>query len=224
MNSFHLGFGLAAVGMFVGLIVFIMTKKSSLDLPAPMSPIRYHRVKRKRFIPSFGIAIVLIAIILAIAIPTGLLTIDSFIALVGILGSYIPTFYFVLMYRSPKTTEVERSRLVAYIPLFIASVMFWAIQEQGATILASYADTRTRLEFAGITISPASFRIVEPIIYYHFSPIICMDMVEVRRSPANDSEKVLFWNSTCWCVLPCDSITSLFWRSRFTGKPIMACA
>ena len=54
------------------------------------------------------------------------------------------------MYRSPKTTVVERSRFIAYIPLFIAAVMFWAIQEQGSTILASYADKRTQLEFLGI--------------------------------------------------------------------------
>ena len=47
------------------------------------------------------------------------------------------------MYRSPKTTDVERSRVIAYIPLFVASVMFWAIAEQGSTILAIYADKRT---------------------------------------------------------------------------------
>ena len=75
------------------------------------------------------------------------------------------------MYRSPKTNEVERSRLVAYIPLFIASVMFWAIQEQGATILANYADTRTKLEFAGITISPAWFQSLNPLFIITLAPL-----------------------------------------------------
>ena len=51
-TSFHLGFGIAAIGMFVGLIVFMVTKKKVLDLPVPMLPTRYHRMKRKRFIPS----------------------------------------------------------------------------------------------------------------------------------------------------------------------------
>ena len=170
-TSFHLGFGIAAVGMFVGLIVFMTTKKKSLGLAGtyvanPLSP-----NEKKKVYTIFGIAIVIIAILVAIAIPTGLLTFDSFIALVGILGILIPTCYFIVMYRSPKTNEVERSRLVAYIPLFIASVMFWAIQEQGATILANYADTRTKLEFAGITISPAWFQSLNPLFIITLAPL-----------------------------------------------------
>ena len=170
-TSFHLGFSIAAIGMFVGLIVFIITKKKSLGLAGtyvanPLSP-----NEKKKVYTIFGIAIVIIAILVAIAIPTGLLTFDSFIALVGILGILIPTCYFIVMYRSPKTDEVERSRLVAYIPLFIASVMFWAIQEQGATILASYADTRTKLEFAGITISPAWFQSLNPLFIITLAPL-----------------------------------------------------
>ena len=170
-TSFHLGFGIAAVGMFVGLIVFMVTKKKSLGLAGtyvanPLSP-----NEKKKVYTIFGIAIVIIAILVAISIPTGLLTFDSFIALVGILGILIPTCYFIVMYRSPKTNEVERSRLVAYIPLFIASVMFWAIQEQGATILANYADTRTKLEFAGITISPAWFQSLNPLFIITLAPL-----------------------------------------------------
>ena len=170
-TSFHLGFGIAAVGMFVGLIVFMVTKKKSLGLAGtyvanPLSP-----SEKKKVYTIFGIAIVIIAILVAISISTGLLTFDSFIALVGILGILIPTCYFIVMYRSPKTNEVERSRLVAYIPLFIASVMFWAIQEQGATILANYADTRTKLEFAGITISPAWFQSLNPLFIITLAPL-----------------------------------------------------
>lgn len=41
--SFHLGFGIAAVGMFLGLIIFVFTKKKNLGLagtivPSPLSP------------------------------------------------------------------------------------------------------------------------------------------------------------------------------------------
>ena len=170
-TSFHLGFGIAAIGMFVGLIVFMVTKKKSLGLAGtyvanPLSP-----NEKKKVYTIFGIAIVIIAILVAISISTGLLTFDSFITLVGILGILIPTCYFIVMYRSPKTNEVERSRLVAYIPLFIASVMFWAIQEQGATILANYADTRTKLEFAGITISPAWFQSLNPLFIITLAPL-----------------------------------------------------
>ena len=55
-TSFHLGFGIAAVGMFVGLIVFMVTKKKSLGLAGtyvanPLSP-----SEKKKVYTIFGIA------------------------------------------------------------------------------------------------------------------------------------------------------------------------
>lgn len=183
--SFHLGFGIAAIGMFIGLLVFIFTKKKNLGLAGtivhnPLSP-----DEKKKVFTRFGLAAILIAIICAIAIPAGLLTINSFIALVGILGLLIPTLYFIVMYRSPKTTDVERSRIIAYIPLFIASVMFWAIQEQGSTILANYADKRTQLDFAGIHISPAWFQSLNPLFIIIFAPVFAWLWVKLgKRQPS----------------------------------------
>ncbi|MCU9612565.1 peptide MFS transporter [Caldibacillus lycopersici] len=169
--SFHLGFSFAAVGMLVGLIVFIISKRKNLGLAGSYiaNPLSAH--EKKKVFSIFGAAVLVIAILCAILIPNGWLTFDRFVALVGILGILIPTIYFISMYRSPKTTKVERSRLLAYIPLFIASVMFWAIQEQGSTILANYADKRTQLHFAGINISPAWFQSMNPLFIIVLAPI-----------------------------------------------------
>jgi POT family proton-dependent oligopeptide transporter len=76
------------------------------------------------------------------------------------------------MYRSPKTTKEERSRLIAYIPLFIASVMFWSIEEQGSTILATFAADRTQLHFAGMNINPSWFQSLNPLFIIVFAPIL----------------------------------------------------
>ncbi|MEC2326094.1 peptide MFS transporter [Lederbergia lenta] len=169
--DFHLGFGIAAIGMFFGLLVFLFTKKKNLGLAGtyianPLSP-----TEKKKVFTIIGLAFAFIAIIVAVSIPLGLLTIKSFIALVGILGFLIPTIYFVIMYRSPKTSDVERSRIIAFIPLFLASVMFWSIQEQGSTILANYADKRTQLEFLGFHISPAWFQSLNPLFIITLAPV-----------------------------------------------------
>ncbi|MGE7121774.1 peptide MFS transporter [Peribacillus sp. NPDC046944] len=182
--NFHLGFGIAAVGMFIGLIVFMATKKKNLGLAGitPVNPLAPN--EKKSVYTKIGLAIIIIAIICAIAISNGLLTLNSFIGLVGILGILIPTMYFIVMYRSPKTTSVERSRLLAYIPLFIAAVMFWAIQEQGSTILANYADKRTQLEFAGFHISPAWFQSLNPLFIITLAPLFAWLWVKLgKRQP-----------------------------------------
>ena len=170
-TSFHLGFAAAAVGMFIGLVTFVITKKKNLGLagtqvPNPLSP-----QEKKNWTKYTVIGLVAIAAVLAVMIPRGWVTIEGVIALVGVLGILIPTVYFIVMYRSPKTTPTEQSRLIAYIPLFIASVMFWAIAEQGSTILARYADKRTDLNAFGFEISPAWFQSLNPLFIIVLAPL-----------------------------------------------------
>ncbi|CAH2715628.1 Di-/tripeptide transporter [Neobacillus rhizosphaerae] len=190
--SFHLGFGIAAVGMFFGLLVFNFTKKKNLGIAGtmvsnPMSP-----TEKKKIFTIFGIIAVILAVLCGVLIPRGLLTFKGFINLVTILGVLIPTLYFVVMYRSPKTTAVERSRIIAYIPLFIASVMFWSIQEQGSSILANYADERTQLNFAGIHISPAWFQSLNPLFIIIFAPIFAWMWVKLGKRQPTIPQKFSF--------------------------------
>ena len=42
------------------------------------------------------------------------------------------------MIRSKEVTDIERSRVKAFIPLFILGMLFWAIQEQGSNVLNIY--------------------------------------------------------------------------------------
>jgi proton-dependent oligopeptide transporter, POT family len=183
--NFHFGFAIAAVGMFFGLLMFVLTKKKNLGLAGTIVPNPLPSSEKKKVFTTVGLGIVILAIICAILIPMGLLTFANFINIVTVLGILIPTLYFVVMYRSPKTTAVERSRIIAYIPLFIAAVMFWAIQEQGSTILASYADKRTQLDFAGIHISPAWFQSLNPLFIITFAPIFAWLWVKLgNRQPS----------------------------------------
>ncbi|GIN86648.1 putative transporter YclF [Heyndrickxia sporothermodurans] len=183
--NFHLGFALAAIGMFIGLLIFIITKKKNLGLAGTMIANPLSPSEKRKIFKFIGLGAVIIAIACVITIAYGILTIKSLITLIGILGFVIPTIYFIVMYRSPKTSKVERSRIIAYIPLFIASVMFWAIQEQGSTILANYADKRTQLYFAGIHISPAWFQSLNPLFIIIFSPVFAWIWVKLgNRQPS----------------------------------------
>ncbi|MFM9278630.1 peptide MFS transporter [Paenibacillus jiagnxiensis] len=182
--SFHLGFAIAAAGMFLGLVLFVSTRKKYLGLAGTLVPNPLSPQEKKKVFGILGLCAAIIAVLVAIAIPAGALTFDSFITLVGILGILIPIAYFVVMYKSSKTTAVERSRVLAYIPLFIAGVMFWAIQEQGSTILANYADQRTQLNWAGIELSPAWFQSLNPLFIIVLAPAFAWLWVKLgRRQP-----------------------------------------
>lgn len=187
--NFHLGFGVAAIGMMVGLLFFVLTKKKNLGLAGAQIPNPLTTSERKKVLKQFSIGIIVIALLCFATIPTGILTINRFTLLVSILGIIIPTCYFIFMYRSPKTTKIEKSRLIAYIPLFIAATMFWAIQEQGAIILATYADQRTQLQFAGFKLQSSWFQSLNPIYIVLLAPVFAWLWVKLNSRQPSTANK-----------------------------------
>ncbi|MGN7387610.1 peptide MFS transporter [Sporosarcina sp. SAFN-015] len=190
--NFHLGFSLAAVGMFFGLLMFVYTKKKNLGLAGTQIANPLKPEDRKRFFLTILAAVVVLGVLVAISIPNGWLTFDSFIALVGILGFVIPFCYFVVMYRSDKTTPDEKSRIIAYIPLFLAAVMFWSIAEQGSTILALYADKRTDLDVFGFHISPAWFQSLNPLFIIVLAPVFAWLWIKMGKRQPTIPQKFSF--------------------------------
>jgi POT family proton-dependent oligopeptide transporter len=96
--SFHLGFGLAAIGMLIGLIVFVTTKKKNLGLAGTLPANPLSQNEKKSVFTKLGIAALIIAAIIGITASAGILTIETFINLVSILGIVIPTLYFIFMF------------------------------------------------------------------------------------------------------------------------------
>jgi proton-dependent oligopeptide transporter, POT family len=169
--NFHLGFGVAAIGMFVGLVVFVITRKKYLGLAGSVVPNPLRKEEKGRMATIIVLALAVLGAIGWIGISGGWLTVERVIFFISILGVIIPTVYFIFMFRSPKTTKDEKSRLLAYIPLFVAAMMFWAIQEQGSTILATYANERTDLNFMGIELHASWFQSLNPLFIIIFAPI-----------------------------------------------------
>ena len=82
-----------------------------------------------------------------------------------------PIAYFIEMLRSPKVTAPERKRVLAYIPLFVAAMLFWMINEQAASSLSAFAEDKTDLSFLWWTIEPAFFQSVNPLIIIVLAPV-----------------------------------------------------
>ncbi|MFD2630525.1 peptide MFS transporter [Oceanobacillus kapialis] len=190
--NYHLGFGIAAVGMLAGLIVYMATRKKNLGLAGTYVPNPLGVDEKKKVYSRFAIGAVIIAILAFITIPTGILTINRFTYLVSILGILIPTAYFIVMYRSPKTNADEKSRILAYIPLFIAAIMFWAIQEQGSIILAEYADKRTELSLFGLELQSSWFQSLNPLFIVILAPIFANMWVKMGERQPTTTKKFSF--------------------------------
>ncbi|MFC7391486.1 peptide MFS transporter [Scopulibacillus cellulosilyticus] len=185
MYSFHLGFSIAAIGMIIGLIWYALTSRKSLGqagryVPNPLTP-----DEKSKVLTRLGIGALVIIILLIVTITTGLLTINRFTYVVSILGIIIPLVYFIVMYTSKKTTADEKSRIVAYIPLFITAICFWCIQEQGSTIFSEVADSQTKLDFGWLHIQSSWFQSVNPLYIVILAPVFAAVWTKLgKRQPS----------------------------------------
>lgn len=82
-----------------------------------------------------------------------------------------PVALFVTMFRSAKVTPGERHRLQAFVPLFIAAMLFFMIFEQAASTLTTFAKSRTELDWLGITINPEWFQSINPFTIVVLTPL-----------------------------------------------------
>src|SRR5699024_9941399 len=190
--GFHAGFALAAIGMFFGLLTYVLTNKKNLgDLGLkPSDPLKDEGKNKFSSIVRNGI--LAIALFITLTLMTNTLTIGAFANFITFLGVILPTVLITKMIMSKKVSKKERSHLFAYIPLFLASVVFWMIQEQGATVLAAFADTKTELSVSNITnglidfhIPAAWFQSLNPLFIVFFAPIISRLWVKLGdRNPS----------------------------------------
>lgn len=195
--GFHIGFSLAAFGMFAGLVTYLLTSRKNLGELGmkPTNPLVGRQ--KKRFVILLVTALIIIAVFTLIAYVTNTLTISNFANLITILGVILPIVLVVMMVSSKSVTKTERTHVIAYIPLFIVAVAFWMIQEQGATILAAFADTKTELSIANLTngaidftIPAAWFQSLNPIFIVLLAPLF--SRLWVRLGERNPSTVIKF--------------------------------
>ena len=119
----------------------------------------------------------------------------------------IPVVYFVMMLSSKKVSGTERSRVWAYIPLFIASILFWSIEEQGSVVLALFAANQTRLTIGNFTIPASFFQSMNPLFIMLYVPVFAWLWTKLGKrqpsSPMKFSLGLFFAGiSFLWMMLP----------------------
>ncbi|WP_367333196.1 peptide MFS transporter [Limosilactobacillus sp.] len=169
--NFHAGFSLAAIGMFFGLIQYVIggRKYLSKDSLYPDDPIEKDDLRPVLIWTLVGV--VALVIILGLLAALGQLNITNIITLITIIAIALPIYYFVMMLNSKKVTKEEHSRVLAYIPLFIAAVIFWAIEESGSVVLALFAEQRTILHIGGWHFAAANFQTLNPLFIMILTPV-----------------------------------------------------
>lgn len=175
-GNFHIGFSIAAFGMLLGLIWYVLFNRKNLGQVgmAPSNPLT--KDERKKYISIFAGMIALIIIVIIVASLTHTLSFNLVSVTVLILGIALPIAYFIIMTRSKEVSDDERSRVFAFIPLFVLGVLFWSIQEQGSNVLNIYAikhsDMSLNIFGWHIPFGMAIFQSINPLFILLFAPVV----------------------------------------------------
>ncbi len=91
--------------------------------------------------------------------------------------------YFTLLLTSRTVTPAEHRDVVAYLPVFGASLLFWTMFFQLFTTFSLYADTRLDLDVLGVSIPPATVVAAQGFLTIVLSPLLGVLWLR-RRGPA----------------------------------------
>jgi len=116
-----------------------------------------------------GIAVVVVAVIVVV-FATGLVKLSNLSQVTTGVIIAASVAYFVVMLASAKVTAIERTRVRAFIPMFIANAVFWSLFQQIFTVLAVYSDERMNWSIVGWTAPSSWIGSIEPVWIIALSP------------------------------------------------------
>lgn len=142
--GFHWGFGAAAVGMALGLTQYALFRgRLPEETHHVANPLPEGRLVRYAAGAVVAVALVVVLVWVDVITADRLSDIVIGISLVAAIG------YFALILSDKQVTGVERSRIFAFIPLFICNVVFWSLYQQQFTVVTIYADKRLDRDLFG---------------------------------------------------------------------------
>ncbi|MDN5725413.1 MAG: oligopeptide:H+ symporter, partial [Propionibacteriales bacterium] len=107
----------------------------------------------------------------SVLLGTGLLPAASLSVVVVVLTLVATVALFAVILSSSKITAVERSRVVSFIPMFVASAMFWSLFQQQFTVVALYADQRLDRSLFGWEMPPSWVTSINPVFIIIFAGV-----------------------------------------------------
>lgn len=177
--GFHYGFGAAAIGMAFGLVQYVMFRRNlgshGRTVPNPLTPNMIRRYLG-------GAAVLILAV--AAAYATGIGTLSALPQVTTWVIILMAVGYFAVLLTSARVSPVERTRVRAFIPLFLANAVFWSLFQQIFTVLAVYSDERINWSLFGWTAPSSWIASIEPVWIILLSPLFAVVWTRLGdRSP-----------------------------------------
>ncbi|MFJ3903403.1 peptide MFS transporter [Streptomyces sp. NPDC090025] len=168
--NWHVGFALAAVGMGLGLAVFLGFGKSlnpkSSEVPNPLSA-----EERKSILVKVCLVLVAAAVFYGAVVALGMYTLNWALVPLTLAGLIIPVAVLTRIKRDKDLSKSEQSKMNGYIWFFVAAAIFWMIYDQGGSTLSLFADSKTADTVLGLGFSATWYQSLNPLFVMALAPV-----------------------------------------------------
>jgi proton-dependent oligopeptide transporter, POT family len=189
-NSWHWGFGAAAVGMTLGLVQYVLggRRLGRTGLPsAAVDPA--DRAARARDRRNLLIAAVVLAVLVAVGVVLRL-SVSQVTQGLGYALLVIPIVYFGYLFSRPWTPE-ERKHLLAILAFFIFACLFWSAFEQAGSTLNLFGQRFTRNSIFGFAFPASWLQSVNSAFIWMLAPVFAWLWIALgrrRREPSSPTK------------------------------------
>ncbi|QRR02323.1 peptide MFS transporter [Dyadobacter sandarakinus] len=197
--SWHMGFGAAAIGMLLGLIVF---KYGSARYLVGLGEAPSQRQLKEESVPVSGTnkaigygliaALVIFLIALQISGKLDMTTAQGLAQGAGIIIVAISASYFLYILIAGGLNYVEKRRVFVLIIFYLAAALFWAGYEQAGTSLQIFADRHTERTVAGWEVPSSWFQNFQPFFVLVLAPILASLWIYLSARGKNPTAPVKF--------------------------------
>src|SRR5699024_7667315 len=138
------GFGAAAVGMALGLIIYVTGRK---NLPPESRTAVNPLPKSKLYL--FIVAVVAVVVLAIVLWMTKVVNPDNIDWWIAGISAAAAACYIIVMYTSPQTNTEERSSVLAFVPVCLTGVVFFSMYHLIFGVLSVYSYTQLQRSIFG---------------------------------------------------------------------------
>ncbi len=184
------GFGLAGIGMVLGLTIFLRWQHWLEGRAEPPDP----ALLKKKVLGPFNVEILCYLAGICIIVLSMLLVMNSHLVHEGYVGLLGILIFAVLLWYSFVTCSKgeERDRMLAAMYFILAQIPFWALFEQAGSSLNLFTDRLVDRTMLGMSVPAPVFQSLNAMYIVLFAPIMAWMWIALARRKRNPSAPVKF--------------------------------
>ena len=190
-RSWHWGFGAAAVGMFLGIVQYLLGQKRLRGAGAEPGDPLSAGARRGAMFALLGLLVVG-ALILMSAGDAAIAAMPTVNRVIGTILLLAPAVFFIWLLTAGSRDADERKRHLVIFVLFMGAAVFWSAFEQAGSTLNLFAERSTRTSILGFDFPASWLQSVNALFIIILAPVFAWLWIRMGRKEPSSPGKFAF--------------------------------